>query len=257
MKFIKTPYLPESKVIHIIAGKGAEGCFGSFSELGIKLLYSQENTRISYPVASHSDLAVNYSGNGGFFLEKGQGNLKKELEEIGAKCNYISEAVKGEYPYDCFLNCILTDEYIICKKSAVSESILNYALTNGLKIINVNQGYTKCSVCPVERNAFITDDEGIYNALKIRKIDALKVEKGSIALKGCNYGFIGGCSGKISKNELAFCGDIKKHSNYNDIKAFTRNYNVDLVSLSNGELTDIGSLIPITQKEDENEKEKS
>lgn len=255
MKFIKTPHLPESKVKHIIAGNGAEGFSGAFSELGISLLKSNENAQIGASVAPHADLAVNYIGNGSFFLEKGQGNLKKQLEKIGGKCNYIGEEIKGEYPFDCFLNCIVTDKYLICKKSVVSENILNYALLNGLEIINVNQGYTKCSVCPVEKDAFITDDESIYKALKARKIDVLKVEKGSVSLKGCNYGFIGGCSGKISKYELAFCGSINNHSNYDDIKAFTRNYNVDLVSLSSGELTDIGSLIPITQEDDENEKE--
>lgn len=255
MKFIKTPYLPESKVKHIIAGNGAEGYLNAFSDLGISLLNSKENTQISACVASHADLAVNYVGNGSIFLEKGQGNLKKRLEKIGGKCNYINEDVKGEYPFDCFLNCIVTDKFLICKKSIVSEKIINYALLNGLEIINVNQGYTKCSVCPVEKDAFITDDEGIYNALKTRKLDVLKVEKGSVSLSGCNYGFIGGCSGKISKYELAFCGSIKSHTDYNEIKSFTKNYNIDLISLSNGELTDIGSLIPITQEDDENEKE--
>ncbi len=255
MKFLKTPYLPEGKVMHIIAGNGAEGFLGAFSELGISLLITKENTQIGASVASHADLAVNYIGNGSFFLEKGQGNLKKLLEKIGGKCNYISDEVKGEYPYDCFLNCIITDKYLICKKSVVSESLLNYALLNKLEIISVNQGYTKCSVCPVAKDAFITDDESIYKALKARETDVLKVEKGSVSLKGCNYGFIGGCSGKISKNGLAFCGNIRNHSNYNDIKAFARNYNVDLISLSDGELTDIGSLIPITQEDDENEKE--
>lgn len=255
MKFIKTSYLPEGNVKHIIAGNGAKSYLRAFSELGISLLNSKENTQIGVSVASHADLAVNYIGNGSFLLEKGQGNLKKQLEKIGGKCNYISEDVKGEYPFDCFLNCIVTDKFLICKKSVVSDSILNYALLNGLEIISVKQGYTKCSVCPVEKDAFITDDESIYNALKAQKLDVLKVEKGSVSLKGCNYGFIGGCSGKISKYELAFCGDIKNHSNYDDIKAFTKNYNVDLISLSDGELTDIGTLIPITQEDDENEKE--
>ena len=98
-------------------------------------------------------------------------------------------------------------------------------------------------------SAFITDDESIYKTLKAEKLDVLLVKKGSVRLKGFDYGFFGGCCGKISDKKIVFFGDIKNHSCYDNIKSFAKNYKIDLISLAKGDLTDIGSLIPITEKE--------
>ncbi len=37
-------------------------------------------------------------------------------------------------------------------------------------LINVKQGYTKCSCLPVSKNALITSDVGIYNTLKNKRL---------------------------------------------------------------------------------------
>ena len=136
---------------------------------------------------------------------------------------------------------------IICNYDITSAKIKE--LANERTVINVNQGYTKCSVCAVSDKAFITDDKSIYKALKNAEYDVLEVEKGSVALDGYDYGFIGGACCKISKDVLAFFGNAKAHKCYEDIKAFCKNYNVDLLSLDNKRLCDIGSFIPIFENE--------
>lgn len=60
-----------------------------------------------------------------------------------------------------------------------------------------------------------------------------------------NYGFIGGCTGLISKSELAFFGDISKHPSYSDIKGFLDKKGKKIVILSDESLLDLGSLIPL------------
>ena len=70
-----------------------------------------------------------------------------------------------------------------------------------------------------------------------------------MALDGYDYGFIGGACCKISKGVLAFFGNAKAHKCYDDIKAFCKNYNVDLLSLANERLCDIGSFMPIFENE--------
>ena len=76
----------------------------------------------------------------------------------------------------------------------------------------------------------------------------LVIEKGDIKLEGMEYGFIGGTCGLIGPRLLAFCGNIEKHRDYKQIKAFAKRHNTDLISLCSGKLIDIGSIIPIKQE---------
>ena len=102
----------------------------------------------------------------------------------------------------------------------------------------------------MDNNSIITSDEGIYKEVIKHGIDCLLIQKGHIDLFELNYGFIGGCSGLISKNKIAFLGDITKHPDYIKIKEFLTNKNKEIVCLSKENLLDLGSIIPLmTRKE--------
>ena len=249
MKFVKNAHLPENDVDCCIAGNGIIPFEDELSKLGVNLLKTSENRRISSKISNHADLSVNYCGNGVAFADNSQSELAEKLNKLGCKVNFIDETVSGDYPSDCLLNCVITEKLLICNTKCTSQSLLNFAVEHNTKIINVNQGYVKCSLCPLTDSAFITDDESIYKTLKAEKLDVLLVKKGSVRLKGFDYGFFGGCCGKISDKKIVFFGDIKNHSCYDNIKSFAKNYKIDLISLAKGDLTDIGSLIPITEKE--------
>ena len=64
-------------------------------------------------------------------------------------------------------------------------------------------------------------------------------------LEGYPYGFIGGSCALFSPDTLAFFGDISKHPDYSNIRSFTKNHGVDIISLSNQELYDAGGIIAI------------
>ena len=249
MKFVKTPYLPQSDVQLCIAGNGIKPFKNELLKLGVNTIITAENRFVSPNIANHADLVMNYCGNGTFFADNSQNSLITKLNMSGFDCKIIEEKVSGKYPDDCLLNCIFSDKYLICNSNCTSKSVLNFAERCNKTVLHVKQGYVKCSICPVEKNAFITDDESIYKVLTQNKSDVLLIKKGSVVLKGYNYGFFGGCSGKISDKNIVFFGDIKKHSCYDNIKAFTKNYGIELISLGNNELLDIGSLIPIAEKE--------
>ncbi len=249
MKFVKTACLPKNDVEFCIAGNAVIPFEAELLNLGVTVLKTSENALISSNISSHADLAVNYCDNGTVFVEKSQIGLSERLKELGFNIRAIKDEVFGEYPNDCPLNCVISDKHLICNEKCTSKEILNYAFEQGKKIINVRQGYVKCSLCPVTENSFITDDESIYKALKAEKFDVLLIKKGSVRLKGYDYGFFGGCCGKISDKKFVFFGDIKSHSCYDSIKRFSQNYKIELISLGCGELKDIGSLIPISEKE--------
>lgn len=247
MKFIKTPYLPQNDVTFGIAGIGVEKYINGLKGLNIEVLVADSEPSVPKPVKDHADLSVHYLGDGRALLSKTQKKVKTELENFGCKCRFINKSLGNAYPEDCKLNCVVNSSDLICNYAIVSDTLKE--LVKDRRIINTRQGYTKCSLCPVTDKAFITDDKSISSALIKAGYDVLDTEKGSVTLKGYSYGFIGGACFKASKNTLAFFGDIKTHKSYSDIKAFCANYGIDLLSLDSGDLCDIGSFIPILEKE--------
>ena len=128
--------------------------------------------------------------------------------------------------------------------------ILEYINKKDLVKINIKQGYSKCSICIVDENSIITSDKGIYKSVKEYGIDCLLISSGNINLLELDSGFIGGCTGFISKNKIGFFGDIKKHPDYESIKKFIKSKNKEIVILSKENLLDLGSIIPLmTRKE--------
>jgi len=139
-------------------------------------------------------------------------------------------------------------DYAIHNFKYTDKKIMEFIDNKGLKKINVEQGYTKCSICVVDDNSVIISDKGIYNKLDETEIDCLLIETGYIELFDMNYGFIGGCSGLISNDKIAFFGDVRKHPSYNDIKIFLDGKDKEIVVLGEESLLDLGSLVPLMMK---------
>lgn len=110
-------------------------------------------------------------------------------------------------------------------------------------LINVKQGYTKCSVAVVSDNAIITSDKIIAQKAKEVSIDVLLIPPGDIILPGLDYGFIGGCCGLIEKDLMAFFGDLNYFNYGNEIKEFLYKHNVKPIYLRKGKLIDRGSIL--------------
>jgi hypothetical protein len=116
------------------------------------------------------------------------------------------------------------------------------------KKIEVKQGYCKCSVLIVDENSVITDDESIHRKMSENGIDSLFVSKGDISLPGHEYGFIGGSSGKISKETIIFFGDVRNHRDFKKISEFITNHGCKFICTDSGALRDIGGFISITEE---------
>ena len=197
------------------------------------------------PVKNHPDmLCFHIGGKKWIFYKSVYEKNKRTIDELNLEAVLADDPINGKYPYNIALNAACLGDYIICAEKYTDKLILeNCAVSK--KILNVKQGYAKCSVCVVDENSVITSDISVYKACIQYKIDVLLIKCGHIDLKGYDYGFIGGCSGLTDKNTLAFTGDIKKHPDYEDIKKFCGSKNVEIISLSQKKLYDYGSLLPI------------
>ena len=216
-----------------------------FSDLSVKVISVNENPFLDTPVCKHADMLCNYVGKSIFLTDKHLVELCNFLEDNDGK-SVIIENVKSPYPNDCLLNFVDIGGYIICNKSILTKEIAEFLLKK--PIIDVKQGYSKCSVCICGYNTIITDDKSVYKAVsQYDDINSLLIEKGSIRINKYNYGFIGGCCGLIDKNLLLFNGDLSTHSDFDKIKNFLYDNGINYIDIKGKTLNDIGSIIPMME----------
>jgi len=195
-----------------------------------------------HPLCCHPDMfCFKLANNKWIFYKEAYKTNKKAIDKLNIDIITVNNPESCEYPRDIGLNAAAVGGCVICNAKYTNEEILKRAN----KIIDVKQGYAKCSTCVVGDNAVITSDVSIYGAALKNNIDALLIESGHINLDGYNYGFIGGCSGLTDKNKLAFTGNIALHPDYEAIKNFCGDRGVEIVSLSDEKLYDYGSIFSV------------
>ena len=94
--------------------------------------------------------------------------LKEKLETTQGQT-----PVEPKYPNDIKYNICQIGQNITHNFKHTDPAVLEYINYTNLKKINVNQGYTKCSISVTSENSCITSDEGIYKTLQKENIDVL------------------------------------------------------------------------------------
>ncbi len=216
----------------------------TLEKLGVKVITTKPHINLPMQVAHHPDMQfLHIKDDKCVVIDKNMDFLSK-LKNIGFSIIEAENNYSQEYPFDIGLNCIVLNGHVIGKidyiDNCIKTELQNY------KFINVSQGYTKCSVCIVDEHSLITEDESIYKKLK-NDFDVLKIESNNVELKGYNCGFFGGCTGLIDKNLLAINGELKYHKSCKNITAFLKHRNVEFIELKAGNLTDIGSILPLEE----------
>lgn len=154
-----------------------------------------------------------------------------------------SQDLGKDYPKDIAFNAACTGKYFIHNLANTNEKLLLSAKAMDMVLVDVKQGYTKCSVVVVDWNAIITYDEGIALACKkFPGLDVLKVSPGFVRLDGYDTGFIGGTSGRVG-NEIVFNGDLSAHPDFQPIVKFIEDHGLTYKWFEGYPLTDIGSIL--------------
>ncbi len=179
-------------------------------------------------ISSHPDLQMCRLG-----INDSSPVIKADEEEL-AKLGSV-------YPHDIPFNAACTGRFLICNAEHTSSRILKKAELLGLTIINVRQGYAKCSCVVVDENSIITYDRGIAREALKAGLDVLTVAPGHVKLEGYGTGFIGGTSGRIG-DTIVFNGSLDTHPDTEAIRDFIRSRGLAIKEFDY-ELTDIGSII--------------
>lgn len=214
----------------------------SIEKLGFEIIQSDNIEGLLPFERRHADIQC-LRVNDTFFILKEAKKLKEKLLSSGLNTAEIDEEIADEYPQNVLLNAVYMNNRLYCKADSVAKVVKKYCESNNIEIINVNQGYTKCSTA-VLGNCFITADKGIFDAMSRNGEEGLLIDSGDIELDGVDYGFIGGCT-FYENNTAYFTGDITQHKSFKIIKEFLSDRNIKIKCLSNRKLYDIGGFIVI------------
>ncbi len=207
------------------------GCF-VYKTTPVDSLYNEVN--------GHADMQIHFINSKAFCAPECY-DYYKDLNLSGINLICGSKPLKPTYPDDVLYNVCNIGKYVISRPLCTAIEISAEYLSLKKEFLNARQGYAKCSICVVNDNSAITADEGMYKLLKNNNINVLKIKDGYVRLYNMK-GFIGGASGLIN-NTLYFNGNIKLHPDYKNIKSFCKNIGVDIYSLNNGPLIDIGTIM--------------
>lgn len=247
MKYLETPNLPKNTVTTVIAS-GEICCESEYTlnSLGIKVIKTRQHSKLYNAVKYHPDMQLFHAGGDKVICDYEAATTVSQIFPNQNIC--LGKGVSEKYPYDIGYNSARVGQFILCNKAFTDRNIIEDAENKGLQIIDIKQGYAKCNLCIIAENSVITSDSGIKSALAKFPVDVLFVEDNSILLKDFSHGFIGGSTGKIAPDKLVINGNIKFHKNYKEILKFTKKHNVEIISLNNDYIEDIGSILPILEK---------
>ncbi len=248
MKFVHSPNLPKSQVKTVIASDVNKNVITALENIGVEAIVPPTAKYLPATLNYHADMMLLHLGDNVVLCSEFDADFHEYLMACKVSPTYLLDKLGQTYPYDVLLNVCFIGNKLICNTNTCDKSIVTYALNNGYEIIDVKQGYTKCSVAVVDDNSIITSDVGVYKALENSGVECLLISPGHILLEGYDYGFIGGCCGKIAHDKLFFTGDINSHPDSDKIIAFLNSKNITAVCAQNEHLIDIGGILPIIER---------
>ena len=246
-EFVEKPNLPTKRVSKVIADyRTNPESIEKLFKLGIDVIKTQKIDNLYESVCGHADMQIVHLGKDAFVCEPSVYDYYK-AQMPDSKIKKGKTAVSDKYPFDIAYNGAAIGNYFFHNLKYTESTVYEYYKSMRGKLINVKQGYTKCSVCIVSENAIITSDRKINESALICGIDSVFIDPKEIKLCGMSNGFAGGICGLIDKNTLAVNGDVTLTSFGAEFVGFCEKHGVSVLPLHGGSPEDIGSILPIEQ----------
>ncbi|MDU2503589.1 MAG: hypothetical protein E7D08_05045 [Peptoniphilus harei] len=203
-----------------------------------QVVRTKSNKKVLRGLDSHPDILVHPLPSGDLVVDRD--NLEYYKNIFPDKKILPSHSILSKkYPKDVPLNAFTFKNYFIHNLKFTDKLLLDYYKNHGYDLVNIKQGYAKCS-CLVTEDFVITSDGGIYESLR-DFIPIYKIDHGQIKLQNFNYGFIGGASGVLGK-KIFFTGDFSHHSSHEEILKIVSKYDYEIEILSKDPIEDFGSI---------------
>ena len=219
--------------------------------LGYKLVPIETSNNVYAEISSHVDIFTTKIGDTLIVEKSKYDDLVFMLKDT--EYNIISgkENVEMKYPNDIKYNVCIIGNYAVHNFKYTDKVVLKELKENGYELINVEQGYTNCSVAVIDESSVITIDRKIAEKLIANNISVLLLDyTPDIKLKDeyGNYsnmnGFIGGAIGRVDNNIIVF-GDLNKIDRENKIRDFIKIRNLKLIDFKDLDVIDYGGIVEV------------
>ncbi len=242
---MSNPFIPIDKSnVAIIDGRAKEDILKRLEDLNIKVIKTMKCQELQDGISFHPDMVMHPVNHKLLVVAP---NVFDYYDDILSNLGIIvlkgEKPITSKYPDDIAYNVGRLGNYAIHNLKYMDEKLKYYLKKENIDLLNVNQGYSKCSLAIVDEKSGITSDKGIYEILSKKGMDMLLIQPGYIGLEGYNYGFIGGALGNYSKNQILFTGTLDKHPDFLRIQSFLNNRKIEIRYLSQDDIVDLGTII--------------
>lgn len=213
-------------------------------KMGYSLYEINCNKNLYYEISSHPDI-----------------HCCKVLDKLFVSPNLdIPNSILGnntlakKYPLDVSYNICILGNKAIHNFNYTDSKINNFLDKNNFEKIQINQGYSKCSIAVIDKTSVIVTNEQISKKLLENNLNVLclpySTQKNIKLYKNRNLdysdmnGFIGGCLSRID-NFVFVSGDLNYIDKDNKIRNFILERNLKIIDFPNEDIIDYGGIIKI------------
>lgn len=233
-----------------------------FKQIGYNIIKLPKSNNVYDEISSHTDIFVNKIENN-LIIEKemymslvnrsDEFNcfIKENEKEKKYKILITDFNISEKYPNDVALNACSIGKSVIHNFKYTDKNLLDIIDGLNYKKININQGYSKCSIAIINDNNCIVGDLKIKEILEKNMINTLFVENVDKNIKlfkkdkfSKMHGFIGGSIAKIGNNIIVF-GDLEFIDVEGKIRKFINIQGKKLIEFKNIPVIDYGGIVII------------
>ncbi len=244
---LSNPFIPikEADTV-IVAGNSDPEIIESLKKLKLNIVPTIKSLEVDESIAYHPDIVIHPVNHSTLVIEPNVFDYYKEgLKNTNLKLIKGEKKLGVKYPDDIAYNIGRMKNIAIHNFDHTDGVLKFYLKKEGLDLIHVKQGYTKCSMAIVDDTSAITADKAIYKVLKEKGYSVLLIEPGYIRLENQKYGFIGGATGNLSKDIILLSGTLNDHPDKENIFEFFKSKNKTIKFLSNKNIVDVGTIISL------------
>lgn len=248
MAFVKTPNIPYSEVsLAIIDGRTDKTVIQKLESFGMKLIKTCRLKGVYEAICFHPDIMLHHVQERVVVYAPGiHKSILEQLEKSGFTLIKGESVLSSKYPGNIAYNAARVGNLAFHNLKYMDAVLKKQLEKSGAELVHVNQGYSKCSISVVNDHAIITSDSGIAKIAEKKDVEVLLIApETDIVLNGVTYGFIGGSSVLLSPDKWAVTGKLSNLGCARKIWDFLNKRGITISELSQGPVTDIGSIIPL------------
>ena len=212
---------------------------------GSIILPSVPCASIAVPVSCHPDMVLYPAGKGLLVCApEVYEAYERILSPFGINLVQGERTLSVCYPEDIAYNVLHAGGAAFALWEKTDAKIQELIKKQGISMYRTAQGYARCSALSFA-DCLVSADPSLCQAAEKAGLCVLQITPGNILLPGYSYGFIGGASGVMEDNTIAFFGDLGLHPEGERIRSFIQEHGFSILEIAGRPLTDVGTILRI------------